>query len=185
MNLEEEIKKFSPSNEQEIKDKEMFLYYLKNFDDVLTRKNEIAHFVSSAFVVNKARDKALMIYHNIYNSWNWPGGHADGESNLLEVALREVNEETGIHSAKPITSEIFVIDTLPALGHEKKGKYVSAHVELSVAYLFEADEEEKLFVKEDENSGVKWIPIDQVIECSTLLYMKPVYKKIIDKIKTL
>lgn len=185
MDLKEQLEKFVPINSQEIKDKEMFLYYLNKFEDVLTRKNEIAHFTSSAFVLNKDRDKALMIHHNIYNSWTWTGGHADGESNLLEVALREVNEETGIHSAKPITSEIFVIDTLPVLGHEKRGKYVPAHIHLSVAYLFEADEKEKLFVKEDENSDVKWISIDQIIGCSTEPYMKRVYEKIIDKIKTL
>ena len=42
-----------------------------------------------------------MIYHNIYNSWAWPGGHADGESDLLGVAMREVMEETGIKNLKP------------------------------------------------------------------------------------
>ena len=183
MNIENIIQKFSPSNEQEIKDKEMFLYYLNTFDDVLTRNNEIAHLTSSGFVVNKSRDKVLMIYHNIYNSWAWTGGHADGDCNLLEVALREVNEETGIKNIKPITDDIFAIDILPVLGHEKRGKYVSSHVHLSIAYLLEGDENEELLIKEDENSNVKWIPIDQVIGHSSEPHMKQVYEKVINKIR--
>jgi len=183
MNLKKAIEEFLPINKQEIKDKEMFLYYLKNFDDVLTRSNEIVHFTSSAFVLNKSRNKVLMIYHNIYNSWGWTGGHADGDSDLLQVALREVTEETGVNNVKPIISDIFIIDTLSVLGHEKKGKYIPAHIHLSVAYLFEADETETLLIKEDENSNVKWIPIEEVVEHSTEPHMKIVYEKIINKIK--
>lgn len=183
MNVEEMIKNFIPSNEQEVKDKEMFLYYQDCFDDVLTRNNEVAHLTSSAFVVNETRDKALMIYHNIYNSWAWTGGHADGDSDLLEVAIREAKEETGIANVKPIINDIFTIDILPVLGHEKRGKYVSAHVHLSVAYLLEGNDNEKLFIKADENSNVKWIPLDQVVKYSTEPHMKPVYEKIINKIK--
>ena len=185
MDLEKMIEEFTPINKQEIKDKEMFLYYLNTFDDVLNRSNEIAHLTSSAFVLNKDRDKVLMIYHNIYDSWGWTGGHADGNSDLLQVALREVTEETGVSNIKPIINDIFVIDTLPVLGHEKKGKYIPGHIHLSVAYLFEADENEKLLIKEDENSNVKWIPIEQVVEHSTEPHMKTVYNKIINKIKTL
>ena len=74
----ESIKSYTPYNEQEIKDKEVILYCTKVFEDVLTRNNEVAHITSSAFVVNKVKDKVLMIHHNIYNSWSWIGGHADG-----------------------------------------------------------------------------------------------------------
>mgnify|MGYP002237558723 CR=1 FL=1 len=51
---------------------------------------------ASAWVVNKDRSKVLMIYHNIYNSWSWLGGHADGETDLLAVAIREVREEAAL-----------------------------------------------------------------------------------------
>lgn len=182
MNIKKYIENYVPFNEQEEKDKQVMLKYIDTFDDVLTRGNEFAHFTSSAFVVNKTRDKALMIYHNIYNSWAWTGGHADGESDFLNVALREVKEETGIVNVKPIITDIFLLDTLPVLGHIKREKYVSAHVHLSVAYLLEADENEMLVVKEDENSGVKWIPIDKVVESSSELYMQPIYQKALTKL---
>ena len=57
-------------------------------DDVLVRDNEIAHITSSGFIVNKLRTKVLMIHHNIYNSWGWTGGHADGDEDLLYVAMK-------------------------------------------------------------------------------------------------
>ena len=176
------IEDFRSFDKQEEKDKNVILKWIDTFDDVLTRNNEFAHFTSSAFVVNKNRDKVLFAYHNIYDSWAWPGGHADGETDLLNVALREVQEETGVKNIKPVTNEIFLLDTLPVLGHFKKEKYIPAHTHLSVAYLIEADENEPLTIKEDENSGVQWVLIDKVVKKSTELHMKPVYEKAIKKL---
>ena len=175
------IKMYTPYNEQEQKDKGAILKYIQHFDDVLTRDNEIAHITSSGFIVNKDRTKVLMAHHNIYNSWAWTGGHADGEEDLLHVALEEAKEETGVANPRPVTTDIFSIDILPVLGHVKRGEYVSAHLHLSVAYLLEADEDEILKVKRDENSGVKWIPINEINIHSNEPYMQKVYGKLIDK----
>jgi ADP-ribose pyrophosphatase len=177
------IKAYTSYNEQEKKDKEVFLSCIKVFEDVLTRNNEVAHITSSAFTVNRAKDKVLMIYHNIYNSWSWIGGHADGDKDLLAVAMKELREETGVVNCRPITTDIFSLDILTVLGHTKRGKYVSPHLHLSVAYLIEADENDLLRVKEDENSGVQWIPIDEVITYSSEPHMQKVYQKLIAKIR--
>lgn len=185
MNWVQLIKDYIPYNEQEKKDKELIEYCITNFDDILTRDNSIAHITSSGFVVNKIKDKVLMVHHNIYNSWSWTGGHADGEGNLLTVALKEAREETGVINIHPVTPHIFSLDILPVLGHVKKGNYISAHLHLSVAYLVEADEDELLIVKIDENSAVKWIPIDQVNLYSNEPHMQKVYEKLISKIKVL
>ena len=126
-----------------------------------------------------------MIHHNIYNSWSWTGGHADGEEDLLNVAIKEAREETGVKNIHPVTSHIFSLDVLPVLGHIKRGNYVSAHLHLSLAYLVEADEEEMLIVKADENSAVKWIPIEEVNSYCNEPHMQKVYEKIIFKIRAL
>lgn len=181
--IKEEIEKYVPYNNQEQSDKEYMLKFISTFDDVLTRNNIFGHFCSSAFVVNKDKNKVLMIYHNIYNSWAWPGGHADGEEDLLGVALKEVTEETGIKSLKPITKNIFAIDALPVKSHIKRGKFISSHIHLNVTYIFIADEEEKLQIKEDENSGVKWIDIDNMVNSSSEDHMKIVYSKLVNKLK--
>lgn len=180
----ESIRKYSPCNEQEEKDKEIMLNCMGMFDDVLTRSNELAHMTSSAFVVNKTRDKVLMVHHNIYNSWSWTGGHADGEADLLAVAVREAKEETGVRNICPIGKEIISLDILPVTGHVKRGKYVAPHLHLSVAYLVEADEDEPLMVKPDENSGVMWIPTSEIGSFSNEPHMMKVYDKIVGKIRS-
>lgn len=137
--LKENLEKFVPYNEQEETDKRIMLKYLKDFDDVLTRQNEYGHFTSSSFILNKERTKLLMIYHKIYNSWAWTGGHSDGDNDLLYVAMKEAKEETGIKNVRPISEDIYSIEIVTVDGHEKRGKYVGSHVHLNVTYLLEAD----------------------------------------------
>ena len=182
--LKENLEEFEPYNEQEEVDKKIILDYINNFDDTLTRKNKYGHFTSSAFVLNKERTKILMVYHKIYNSWAWPGGHSDGDSNLLNVAMKEAKEETGIKNVIPIFKNIYSIEIISVNGHEKSEKYISSHVHLNVTYLLEADENEKIHIKEDENSGVKWVPIDNVLDLTSETWVRDrVYAKIIEKMK--
>ena len=181
--LRREIEEYKPYNEQEEQDKKVILKYIDTFDDVLTRNNEFGHFTASSWVLNKDKTKVLMIYHNIYKSWAWTGGHSDGDSNLLNVAIREVKEETGAKDVKPISDDIFSLEIICVKGHVKRGKYVSSHVHLNVTYLLEADEDEELKIKEDENSGVRWVDIDKAVELSNEAWMKGIYKKLIEKQK--
>lgn len=182
--LKNNIEKFIPYNEQEEVDKKIMLNYIKDFDDVLTRQNEYGHFTSSAFVLNKDRTKILMAYHRIYNSWAWVGGHSDGDNDLLYVAMKEAKEETGIKNVVPISKDIYSLELMNVNGHEKREKYVGSHVHLNVTYLLEADENEEIHIKEDENSGVRWIPINKILESSSEPWVRDrVYAKIIDKMK--
>ena len=116
MNLKEKIENYIPFDESEEKIKDYLLKWMNTFQDVLTRENEFGHFASSAFVVNKERTKMLVVYHNIYDAWIFPGGHADGEENLLAVAIREVEEETGLKT-KVLDDSIFAISASPIIGH--------------------------------------------------------------------
>ena len=100
--LERQLLAYRPCNEQETRDRALLLQYLAQ-PDIFTRQNETAHFTASAWVVNRSRSRVLMVYHNIYNSWSWTGGHADGERDLLAVALREVAEETGLKTLRPVS----------------------------------------------------------------------------------
>lgn len=181
MDWEDVIHNYIPKSEEEKKYKEVFLYSIDYFNDILTRHNPIVHLTSSAFVVNKKFDHALMIYHNIYDSWSWTGGHADGETDFLKVAIKEVKEETGIF-VKAITSMPLSIDVLSVIGHFKRGEYVAPHLHLSIAYGAIGDEEQELVIKKDENSAVKWIPIEQVNIYSTESHMKDIYDKLINRI---
>ena len=182
MNLKEQIQNYKPYNEQEENDKEMMLKYIDTFDDVLTRENKMCHFTASNWIVNKERTKVIMIYHNIYKSWAWTGGHADGDSNLLHVALKEAKEETGLDNLKVLSDGIFGIQILTVDSHIKRGKFVPSHLHLDCRFLLEADENEQLRIKEDENSGVKWINIEDTLEITNEEKMRPIYKKLNEKI---
>lgn len=184
MNLYEELKAYQPFNEQEEKDKEMMLSFIEKNEDYLERKNRIAHFTASLWVVNPSKTKVLMIYHNIYNSWSWTGGHADGEEDLKTVAMRELEEETGVQNAKLVSEKIFSLESLTVDGHEKRGEYVSSHLHFNVTFLAVAKEEEKLIIKPDENNGVRWFENKEIEKvCSEKWIYEHIYKKLMDKVK--
>lgn len=183
-NLKYQIQNYKPYNEQEEKDKQTMLKYLNTFEDCLTRNNEFGHFTASSWAVNKERTKVLMIYHNIYQSWAWTGGHADGESDLLNVAIRELKEETGVENVKVLNPDIFSLEIICVNGHVKKEKYVSSHVHLNLTYLLEVDENEVLRMKPDENSGVKWVNLEEVEKVSNEKWIvKNVYRKLNEKLR--
>ena len=184
MSLLKQLKAYEPYNEQETNDKEVMIKLLEKESDIFTRENEVAHFTASSWLVNKEHTKVLMIYHNIYHSWSWTGGHADGDMDLLAVAMREAMEETGVKTITPVSEDIFSIEILTVDGHIKRGKYVPSHLHLNVTYLLEADEAEVLHIKQDENSGVAWFTLEEALEkCSEPWMIEWVYKKLNEKLR--
>lgn len=182
MALRDEIKAYVPVNEQEQKDQIQLLRWLDSGLDVFRRECEAAHFTASAWVISPDRKQVLMIYHNLYDSWAWMGGHADGEEDLFSVARRELMEECGLTELKPLSRDIFSLEVLCVDGHEKKGKYVSSHLHLNVTYLFEADPQAPVFIKPDENSGVGWFRVEDVPEkISEPWFRDRIYSKLIQK----
>ncbi len=182
-NLINALQIYVPYNEQEERDRDIMLQLLKTQENILERENQTAHFSASSWLLNKEHTKVLMIYHNIYHSWSWTGGHADGEANLLEVAKREAMEETGIKNITTVSDEIYSVEILTVDGHVKRGSYVPSHIHLNVTYLMEADEQEVLRVKPDENSGVRWFFLDEALKACTESWMiEHIYTKLNEKL---
>ena len=183
MKLRDRIAGYTPCCEQEREDQRMMLSCLDGRSDVLTRSDELCHFTASAWVVNPERTRVLMLYHNIYNSWSWPGGHADGEEDLLSVALREVREETGLAHVRPVTEDVYSLEILTVNAHFKRGKYVIPHLHLNLTYLRQADEIQDIHSKPDENSAVKWFDLQDAVAASSEPDMRVVYAKLNNKLK--
>lgn len=182
MNYKELIENFIPLDNREATDKKMFLELINLLnDDILKRSTSFAHITSSAIVLNEDLDKVLMVYHNIYDSWSWIGGHADGCGSLYKVALKELEEETGVTNVTPIKKDIISIEVLPVKSHTKNGEIVSPHLHLNTTFAFIAQEKEPLRVKEDENSGVIWIKISELKNKVKEKDMIPIYEKIIER----
>ncbi len=182
----EAIRNYSPINEQEASDKAMIEDLIKQYGDkILTRDVDIAHLTSSGLILNQSLDKILMVHHNIYNTWAWTGGHADADTDLLAVAIREGLEETGIDVLKPLTELPLSIDVLTVNGHYKRGKYVSAHLHLNLSYVLIASESSAHQIKPDENSGVMWVSVDALEQYSNEPIMIEVYRKIVNRARAL
>ncbi len=183
--LREQIEAYQPFNEQEAFDKKAILAFIDRNPDYLLRSNLMAHFTVSTIVVNPAMDKVLFAHHNIYKSWGWLGGHNDGDEDMLNVAMKETEEESGLTKIKPYSKEIFMLDTIYVPNHIKHGKHVSDHLHLNATFLVVADESEKPIVNVEENSGVQWFPIATVLKIVHEPRMIPIYQKAFQRIALL
>jgi len=184
MDYIEQINAFIPCNEQEESDKAVILQWIAQFPhNILLRENKMAHITSSGLIMNTDFTHMLMVHHNIYNTWTWTGGHADGQRDLLAVAIKEAKEETGLQEVKPYCDQILSLDILPVYGHRKKQHYVSAHLHLSAAFLLIADDSLPVSARPSENSAVKWVPWEEVAACSQEPFMVEIYNKMLRRIK--
>ena len=179
MELVDALNRFRPCNEQEETDKNQILSLLSGGQDLYTRDNPVAHLTASSWVVSPDRKQVLLIYHNLYRSWAWMGGHADGDRDLLAVALREVREESGLTEVHPVSDSIYSLEILTVDGHEKHGKYVSSHLHLNLTYLLEADPAAAVRCKPDENSRVGWFALEDAIAASSEpWFQERIYRKL-------
>ena len=128
-------------------------------EDAYRRERLDGHFTASAWIVNKKRTHTLLTLHRKLGRWLQLGGHADGNENLIEVALKEAEEESGLTSLKLVDSTIFDLDKhiIPERPHVKE------HFHYDVRYIFEADINEKLIMS-DESISLAWITFDSVVD---------------------
>ena len=181
-----QVMNYTPVNEQEETDKLTLLRRLRDGADISIRENLDGHLTASAWVVNPERTHVLMAYHKLYDSWAWLGGHADGNWDLQAVAEKEAREESGIRNLHPVSMEPVSLEVLVVTGHEKKGTYVPCHLHLNLTYLFEGNPEDALQCKPDENSGVSWIPMDDLsTRCNEPWFVRRIYSKLTKKAKDL
>lgn len=132
-----------------------FLSLLINFENCYERALLSGHMTGSAWIVTRSGTSALMVHHRKLNRWLQPGGHADGLENILEVARKEAEEETGLKSLKLHSSTIFDIDihVIPSRKSEV------AHFHHDIRFLFTADPKEEYVVSEESNN-LSWISLD-------------------------
>jgi len=182
--LIKEIESYRPFNEQEQRDKALILACLKERADAFERSCLPAHMTASAWIVNGSGDKVLMVYHSLYDSWSWTGGHCDGDEDTLAVALKEAREETGLEHIDVLYDGIFSLEALCVEGHEKRGEYVPCHIHYNITYLLRGDEGDRLRACEGENTAVSWFSLDDALKASTEpWFVKRIYSKLNKKLE--
>lgn len=183
MNLMDELKNYTPFNKQEKKDVKFIIdCYRKYKGNIYTRDNKECHITSACWILSPDRKEILMAYHNIYKSFSWLGGHADGDTDLVHVTTKELKEESGVKNPKLLFSHIFSVEVLTNPEHIKNGKLVKPHKHLNITYLFEVDESETLRIKEDENSAIRWIKVEDIDNVVNDKAILPIYHKLIQKV---
>lgn len=141
--------------------RERILAFVEAHEDCFERTQQAGHVTASAWVVNRGRTRTLLVHHARLNLWLQPGGHCDGNADVLAVALRETLEETGLE-ARPVGARIYDVDAheIPARKSEP------AHVHYDIRFLLEADDGAEVAVSE-ESHDVRWVELDKVAALNT------------------
>jgi 8-oxo-dGTP pyrophosphatase MutT (NUDIX family) len=153
------LDKHSPIDENELKMRNETIEFVKTNEDCFNRELFIGHVTGSAWIVNDARTHVLLTHHRKLNQWFQPGGHCDGEPDVLKVALKEANEETGLKNLNVVDGEVYDVDV--HLIPERKG--IPAHYHYDIRFLIEGDMNEQLIITEESND-LAWVSLEKIAE---------------------
>ncbi|KAA3613782.1 MAG: NUDIX domain-containing protein [Calditrichaeota bacterium] len=142
---------------QEVATCDRFIEFVENHVNCFSRGLETGHVTGSAWLVDECGEKVVLTHHKKLNIWIQLGGHADGESDVLQVALQEAVEESGIDNIRIVSPELFDIDihTIPRF------KNTPAHAHFDARFVFRATGQNALKLS-DESHELAWIPINEM-----------------------
>ena len=172
---------YQPKDPFEVADLNYIREAITHYGDALYDRHPHMHYSASAMIFNQDMTKTVMIYHKLYHSWGWVGGHMDGLTDFKKVAIKEATEETGLERLTFLSDLPVSIEVLPVWFHMKKGAAISSHLHLNVSYILIADENEPLLTNADETDGVRWLSLDEIDHYVSEPDMMPIYKKIIER----
>ena len=153
---------YSQSYPQETGCVNNIIEFVKQYDSCFQRSLAVGHITGSAWIVNNAGTHTLLTHHKKLNKWMQPGGHADGESDVLRVAIREADEESGLTQLQVEDAKIFDVDIhqIPARGSEAQ------HLHYDIRFALRAHGSEK-FIVSDESHDLAWVEIAQLADYSS------------------
>jgi 8-oxo-dGTP pyrophosphatase MutT (NUDIX family) len=157
-NLIQMLQAYSPTKEEYLF-KEQMISFINEHENCFGRSLEIGHITASAWLLNKDHSKALLMHHTKLNQWFQLGGHCEGNPNVLSVALKEAQEESGILNIFPVNPDsapdIFDID-IHLIPENRKEK---AHYHYDVRFLLKVESNEEV-IQNSESKELRWISKD-------------------------
>ena len=154
MDIKTQLQNYTSIFAEEELYKSQILNFLDSAQLPYHRINDVGHFTASGFLLNSDRTKFLLMHHKKLDQWFQPGGHCDGSSDLLQVAIRETIEESGIAEIAPIILDIYDIDVhlIPANAKEKE------HYHYDIRFLLKTAGNDT-FNQNEESNELRWIDI--------------------------
>jgi len=131
--------------------------FVREHADCFSRSLVAGHITGSAWLLDEYGDRVLLTHHRKLGLWLQLGGHADGNPDVLDVALREAREESGLQNVVPLLNDIFDVDVhaIPARENEP------AHFHYDIRFLLRAVGSDAFRVS-DESHALRWCTKDEV-----------------------
>jgi len=154
--LKKRLLNYNPNDNNQLKIRDQMLNFLSEHGDCFERSFMPGHFTASAWLLNKAGDSALLMHHAKLKLWLQLGGHCDGNCDVLDVALKEAREESGIQSIEPVSTEIFDLDIhkIPIYKNDPE------HLHYDVRFLLQVQSDEPLKAN-NESDALKWFHFNE------------------------
>jgi 8-oxo-dGTP pyrophosphatase MutT (NUDIX family) len=151
------LEKHRPDDENERRMLTECIDFIRSNPGCFERSLLKGHVTGSAWIVNPEKTHTLLIHHVKLNKWLQPGGHCDGDTDVLQVAMKEAYEETGL-AVIPLSRKIFDIDKhiIPPKGD------IPEHWHYDIRFLMEAKKEQEILPNNHETISVRWIELEQV-----------------------
>lgn len=166
------LKKYNPRDEIEKNNVNKTFEFLRTSNNCFSRNNQKGHITAGALIMDN-KGNVLLNHHKILNKWLLFGGHSDGEENSLDVAKREVMEETGITEFDDLDGKIFDVDV--HLIPNNPIKKEPAHYHYDIRFLFIV--KNHFFTISNESKEAKWISIKQAKQLMSTLDKERVLDK--------
>lgn len=183
MNYRDVLINYVPQSQQEEQAKTYMQTQLTHYGDWwLYRDCPEGHLTVGALVVNPQVDQVLFIYHNIRQTWSWPGGHVDGNPDPLQVAIKEVQEETGLDQMTPVSMMPLSIHVCQVSQHQRHGQTVPAHCHSIFAYAFQAQPDQPLVLNSEETRALAWMPLNDIYSSKFSQADSQLYSQLIERI---
>lgn len=151
------LKKYKPIDPADQAQADRIHVFVETTPDCFERSHVAGHVTGSAWLVDKSKKRVLLTHHKKLGKWLQLGGHADGDHDPIDVAIKEAKEESGIDDIQPVSTEIFDVDVhlIPARGTEPE------HFHYDIRFALETDSPEN-FVVSNESNQLAWVNIERL-----------------------
>ncbi len=155
--LLQKLERYRPTDAAEIEHRQQIIDFVKEHADCFERSLLVGHMTGAAWLIDERRGRALLTHHRKLDKWLQLGGHCDGDSDILRVALKEAQEESGIDAIEAVSAEIFDLDVhpIPARGD------VPGHLHYDIRFFCRITGDAE-YVVSDESHDLAWVTPDEI-----------------------